>query len=62
MFEMSYLVCDLCLVFAGWMDGRFGVANLFEDLTRRLEGTGIIVFNFGNFTTVGQINLANTSR
>jgi hypothetical protein len=49
---MSYLIGDFGFVLAGRMNRRFGVADLFESLTRSLECTGIAVFDFGNFTVL----------
>jgi len=50
-FEMSYLIGDFGFVLAGGVNRGFGVADLFESLTRSLERTSVVVFNFGNFTT-----------
>jgi hypothetical protein len=50
-FQMSYLIGDLGLVFAGRINRGFGIANLLEDLTRSLEGAGIVILDFADFAT-----------
>jgi len=51
-FEVSYLIGDFGFVLAGGVNRRFGVSDLFESLTRSLESTGIVVFDFSNFTVM----------